>query len=141
MVDPVTAGIVVGFLADKVLGTALEKYTEGAVEKINGLLGKVWDKLRGNPKAEIALQALERQDLSVKTRLETYLLDAMEDDPAFKDEIEALVGEIESGKRQSADGNTMILSGQGSKGAIGNNNQIAETITNTTNYNGVMPAD
>lgn len=138
--EPITTGLIIGFLADRVLGTIAEKYTETAIEKINELAAQVWERLRGNPKAEKALQALEQKDLSVQPRLETYLLDAMEDDPEFKDAIEALVTEIEAGRRQSVDGNTMILSGQGAKGAIGNDNQIADTINNTTYY-GAPPAD
>ncbi|MEM8640104.1 MAG: hypothetical protein AAGG51_15000 [Cyanobacteria bacterium P01_G01_bin.54] len=80
MVDPVTTGIVVGFLADRVLGTVVEKYTEGAIAKINSLLSRVWERLRGNKKVEQARQALEAQDPAAQGNLERYFLNEMEED-------------------------------------------------------------
>lgn len=113
MVNPVAAGIVVSFLAEKVLGTALQKYTEGAIEKINSLWARVWDKLRGNPKAEQARQALEEQkDLSAKGNLERYLLNAMEDDPEFQALVEELAQEIKAAEKEDSGNMTQIVRDQ-----------------------------
>ncbi|MGB0562772.1 MAG: hypothetical protein ACPGVO_13360 [Spirulinaceae cyanobacterium] len=140
--EPITTAIIVGFLADKVLGTATEKYTESAIAKLNQLTRAVWERLRAkNPKAEKAIAVFEQQDLSVRQKLETYLDDEMQDDPEFRAFVETLAQEIEAGKKQVQGGITQQV-GQGKAVAIqsqnsGGKTHNAETIT--IHYN--TPAD
>ena len=67
-----------------------KKFTLAAIDKMEHLRQKIWEKLRGKPKAESALAAIEKQGLqSDLGRLAVYLQDEMEDDPQFAAEVEA----------------------------------------------------
>lgn len=140
--EPITTALIVGFLADKVLGTATEKYTESALEKINQLTTTVWERLRSrNSKAEKAIASFEQKDLSVQPKLETYLDDEMEEDKEFRALVEALAREIGAGKKQVQGGGIhQDISGENAKGVAfsnantGGENQSAETIYNNTYY-------
>lgn len=71
-----------------------EKFTEAAIAKIEQLRQKIWDKLRGNPKAESALTAVEQGSKADLDRLAVYLQDAMEDDPQFAADVRLMAQEI-----------------------------------------------
>jgi hypothetical protein len=68
---------------------------------------KIWEKLRGKPKAESALAAVEEKSSKEELgRLAVYLHDEMEDDPQFAEEVRVLAQEINAGKLQ--DNSTMV---------------------------------
>lgn len=109
--DPVTlsAGAIASLALTKLLesgaGKLGEKFTEAALAKMDELRKKIWDKLRGNPRAENALKAAEAGSKPELDRLAVYLQDAMEDDPQFAAEVKAIAQEIHAGKLQ--DNSTM----------------------------------
>lgn len=139
MVDPVSFVVsfltTVGVSAGKVVTeTALKKYSEGAIAKVNGLLGKLWERLRQkNPKAEQALQGLEQSDPAAPNRLQTYLLDAMEDDPDLQALVEELAREIEAGQQVSTGGINQHIAPHGKGVAIYSQNEGG-----TTNNAGII---
>ncbi|MDJ0737392.1 MAG: hypothetical protein QNJ47_25560 [Nostocaceae cyanobacterium] len=82
------------------VGKLGEKFTETALKKMDELRQKIWQKLRGNKKAETALTAIEAGSREELKRLEVYLQDAMDDDPDFAASVKALAHEINAGKLQ-----------------------------------------
>jgi hypothetical protein len=87
-----------------VIGKAIAgKYAKDAVEAVNAKLGKVWERLRGvNPKAAKALQALEAdQNLDALSDLQTYLRDAIGDDPELQKLVAELAQELEVAKQNA----------------------------------------
>ena len=52
--EPLTATAIATLALTKVFETSIEKFTEAAIAKINGLRKKIWDKFRGNVQAESA---------------------------------------------------------------------------------------
>jgi maltodextrin utilization protein YvdJ len=89
------------------VGKLTEKFTEAALAKIEQLRQKIWEKLRGKPKAESALAAVEEKSSKEELgRLAVYLHDEMEDDPQFAEEVRVLAQEINAGKLQ--DNSTMV---------------------------------
>lgn len=102
MVDPVSlsAAAIATLAFTKMLEKTVEKFTEGALTKMDELRQKIWNKLRGNPRAEKALTAVEQGEKSELDRLAVYLQDAMEDDPQFAAEVRTLAQEINAGKLQ-----------------------------------------
>ncbi|MGC1249180.1 MAG: hypothetical protein WA865_23425, partial [Spirulinaceae cyanobacterium] len=83
MTDPLSlsAAAIAALAFTKMLEKTVEKFTEGALSKMDELRQKIWQKLRGNPKAEKALTAVEEGNKEEIQRLAVYLQDAMEDDP------------------------------------------------------------
>ena len=102
MADPVTlsATVIATLAFTKMLEKTVEKFTEGALTKMDELRQTIWKKLRGNPRAENALAAVEQGNKDELQRLAVYLQDAMEDDPQFANEVRALAQEIHAGKLQ-----------------------------------------
>jgi hypothetical protein len=102
MADPVTlsATVIAALAFTKMLEKTVEKFTEGALTKMDELRQKIWNKLRGNPRAENALTAVEQGNKDELQRLAVYLQDAMEDDPQFANEVRVLAQEINAGKLQ-----------------------------------------
>ncbi|NET05096.1 MAG: hypothetical protein F6K16_10285 [Symploca sp. SIO2B6] len=100
--DPVTftAGAIATLAFTKAFEKTVEKFTETALTKMDELRQKIWDKLRGNQKAEKALSAVDKGDKSQLERLAVYLQDAMEDDHTFAAEVQAIAQEINAGKLQ-----------------------------------------
>ncbi|NJO81001.1 MAG: hypothetical protein HC827_22540 [Cyanobacteria bacterium RM1_2_2] len=82
------------------VGKLSEKFTETAITKMNQLRQLIWQKLRGNPRAETALAAVEQGSKPDLDRLTVYLQDAMEDDPQFATEVKTIAQEIHAGKLQ-----------------------------------------
>ncbi|NEO90243.1 MAG: hypothetical protein F6K56_08260 [Moorea sp. SIO3G5] len=82
------------FIGTKAAETTVEKATEAAIEKAQPLREKIIDKLRGNPRAEVALLGAE-QGLDTDLKVVSYYLqEAMAADSQFAEEIEALAREI-----------------------------------------------
>jgi hypothetical protein len=102
MADPITlsAAAIASLAFTKMLEKTVEKFTEGALTKMDVLRQKIWDKLRGNSRAENALTAVEQGNKDELQRLAVYLQDAMEDDPQFANEVRVLAQEIHAGKLQ-----------------------------------------
>jgi hypothetical protein len=102
MADPVTlsATVIATLAFTKMLEKTVEKFTEGALTKMDELRQTIWKKLQGNPRAENALAAVEQGNKDELQRLAVYLQDAMEDDPQFANEVRALAQEIHAGKLQ-----------------------------------------
>ncbi len=102
MADPVTlsATVIATLAFTKMLEKTVEKFTEGALTKMDELRQTIWNKLRGNPRAENALAAVEQGNKDELQRLAVYLQDAMEDDPQFANEVRVLAQEIHAGKLQ-----------------------------------------
>lgn len=59
---------------------------------------KIWDKLRGNPRAEKALQEIEKGSKDHLNKLAVYLEDEMKDNPDFAAQVSTLAQEIKAGK-------------------------------------------
>ena len=102
MADPVTlsATVIATLAFTKMLEKTVEKFTEGALTKMDELRQTIWKKLRGNPRAENALTAVEQGNKDELQRLAVYLQDAMEDDPQFANEVRVMAQEIHAGKLQ-----------------------------------------
>jgi hypothetical protein len=102
MADPVTlsATVIATLAFTKMLEKTVEKFTESALTKMDELRQKIWNKLRGNPRAENALAAVEQGNKDELQRLAVYLQDAMEDDPQFANEVRVMAQEIHAGKLQ-----------------------------------------
>jgi hypothetical protein len=102
MADPVTlsATVIATLAFTKMLEKTVEKFTEGALTKMDELRQTIWNKLRGNPRAENALAAVEQGNKDELQRLAVYLQDAMEDDPQFANEVRVMAQEIHAGKLQ-----------------------------------------
>jgi hypothetical protein len=87
------------------VGKLSEKFTETAIAKMDQLRQLIWNKLRGNPRAETALAAIEQGSKPDLDRLAVYLQDEMQDDPQFAADVRAIAQEIHAGKLQ--DNSTM----------------------------------
>ena len=85
-----------------------KQFTTAAIVKIDELRKMIWDKLRGNSKAEKALTAVEQGSKQELDRLAVYLQDVMEDDEQFASEVQAIAQQINAGKLQ--DNSSMTLS-------------------------------
>lgn len=82
------------FIGTKVGETLVAKFTEAVLPKANALRQKIWDKLRGNPNAEIALQAAEDGSKADLEAVADYLKIAMREDAEFGEEVKKLAEEI-----------------------------------------------
>ncbi|MBD2773984.1 hypothetical protein [Iningainema tapete] len=93
--EPLTAGAIATLAFNAAFGETVKTLTKATLEKINVLRKKIWDKVRGKPGAQAALEKAEKGS---KTDLETvaeYLQAEMVEDSAFATEIEKLAREID----------------------------------------------
>jgi len=79
-------------------GKLAEKFTESAITKMDELRQKIWEKLKGNPKAQSAIASVEQGSKADLDRLAVYLQDEMEDDPQFANDVRLIAHEINAGK-------------------------------------------
>lgn len=107
MVEPVslTAAAIATLAFTKFLesgsGELGKKFTEAAIAKMEQLRQRIWEKLRGNVKAERALAVVEEHGSQAELgRVAVYLRDEMDDDLQFAAEVQALAQQIEAGKLQ-----------------------------------------
>lgn len=96
--EPLTASAIATLAFTKAFEKTIEKFTEAALVKMDELRKKIWEKLRGNPRTEKALTAVEQGNKSELDRLAVYLQDSMDDDPQFAAEVQVLAQEINAGK-------------------------------------------
>ena len=78
-----------------------KKFTTEAINKMEELRQKIWDKLRGNPDAEKALKNVEQGVKEKLTNIATYLEVTMKNDTEFASQIQTIVQEINAGKIQN----------------------------------------
>ncbi|MEA5582589.1 hypothetical protein VB620_14715 [Nodularia harveyana UHCC-0300] len=97
--EPITAGAIATLAFTKIFEKSIETFTEAALAKMDELRKKIWDKLRGNPKAETALLATEQGSKEDLNRVAAYLQIALHEEPQFAEEIEKLAREIEAGRK------------------------------------------
>lgn len=95
-----TAGAIATLAFTKFFETSVEKFTEKAIAKMDVLRKKIWDKLRGNIKAETTLTAAEKGSKSDLDKVADYLKIVMNEEPEFGKEVQALAHEIRIGKIQ-----------------------------------------
>lgn len=98
--EPLTAGAIATLAFTKAFEKTIEKFTEAALTKMDELRKRIWDKLRGDSRAETALAAVEQGNKSELERVKIYLEDAMREDPKFADKVQLLAQEINAGKLQ-----------------------------------------
>jgi hypothetical protein len=95
--------MVLGFTAAKILEIAVGgmieggagKLTEIALEKVNLLRQKIWNKLRGNPDVERAMKAIEQGSKPELAQVIEHLQACMDKEPAFAEEIQMMAKEIQ----------------------------------------------
>lgn len=92
--EPLTAGAIATLAFTKVFETSIEKFTEAAIAKMNELRKKIWDKFRGNVKAESALTAAEKGSKPALDQVAAYLQEVMDKEPEFAKEVQGLAQEI-----------------------------------------------
>lgn len=92
--EPISATAIATLALTKVFETSIEKFTEAAIAKMNELRKKIWDKFRGNVKAESALTAAEKGSKPDLERVAAYLQVVMNEEPEFAKEVQTLAHEI-----------------------------------------------
>jgi hypothetical protein len=78
-------------------GKAAEKFTEAAILKMDELRKQIWAKLRGRARVEEVKATVEQSAQITQTQinqLAAYLQVAMDEDPKFATEIQAIAHEI-----------------------------------------------
>ncbi len=132
MTDPVTtltAFAIAEFAFKKFFESSVgklgEKFTQTALTKMDELHQKIRDKLRGNPRAEKALQEVEKGSKDHLNKLAFYLEDEMKDNPDFAAQVSTLAQEIKAGKIQDNSHMVMNIDGQNNTG-----NQSKNEVTN-----------
>lgn len=96
MAEPLTltATAIVGFVFTKIAETLTAKATEAVLPKINELRQKIWNKLRGNPQANIEITKAEQGAEADLDLIADYLKVAMREDTHFAQEVQDLANEI-----------------------------------------------
>ena len=129
--EPLTASVIATLAFKKAFEKTIEKFTEVALVKMDELRQEIWNKLRGNPRAEKVLTAVDQGNKLELERLAVYLQDAMDDDPQFASQVQALAQEINAGKL--LDNSNMTQNNYGN--STGYQNRV-ETEKGTTNIGG-----
>lgn len=93
--EPLTAGAIATLAFTKAFEKTIEKLTEATLTKINDLRKKIWQKFRGNLKAETALAAAEKGSKADLETVTAYLKQAMDYDNQFAQEVQTLAKEIQ----------------------------------------------
>lgn len=96
-----TAAAIVSLAFTKVFETTVEKFTEAALAKTDRLREKIWDKLRGNHTAEVALTEVENNRSKAHLdQIAAFVQVAMIQDQQFAQKIQAIAQEINASKLQ-----------------------------------------
>ena len=90
-----------------------KKFTTEAINKMDELRQKIWNKLRGNSDAENALKNVERGIKEDLSDIATYLKAAMNKDKKFASQVQAIAQEINAGKIQDNSSMTQKIYDQG----------------------------
>ncbi|MBP5977262.1 hypothetical protein HW132_32205 [Brasilonema sp. CT11] len=93
--EPLTAGAIATLAFKKAFEKTIEKFTEAALAKMDELRKKIWEKLRGNPRAETAFKEAEKGSEASLERVAEYLQSVMVRQPEFAADIEKLAHEIQ----------------------------------------------
>lgn len=102
MTDPVTAGIVASTILQLAFnefiksgaGEAAKKLTGAALDQANHLRQTIWDRSKGNSKAEKALTEVEQGSEAALIKLEVYLDDVMQEDADFAAQVRTMAEQI-----------------------------------------------
>ncbi len=92
--EPLTAGAIATLAFTKAFEKTIEKFTEAALVKMDKLRKKIWDKLRGNIRAETALAAAEKGSKADLDTVTAYLRVEMDEDEQFAQEVQTIAKEI-----------------------------------------------
>jgi len=94
--EPVTltAAAIATLAFTKSIETVTEELTKGVLSKLEQLRDKIWQKLKGKPKAEEALKKVEQGSKPELEEVAVYLQEAMDDDEEFSQEVKTLAQEI-----------------------------------------------
>jgi hypothetical protein len=105
MTDPVTAltASAIASLAFQEFvksgaGDLAKRFTGEAITKMGRLRELIWNKLKGNPGAEEALQNVQAGSEEEVSDVVTYLKSAMKNDQDFAAQVQAITQEINAGK-------------------------------------------
>jgi hypothetical protein len=106
MSDPVTAlstsaivTLAIQKLIESSAGELGKKFTVTAIEKMDELRQKIWDKLRGkSPRVDEALANAQNGDSTALETVAKYLDVAMEEDSDFAAEVQAVAQVIHAGR-------------------------------------------
>jgi hypothetical protein len=118
MTDPVTAltASAIASLAFQEFiksgaGELAKKFTAEAIAKMNDLRELIWHKLKGNPDAVVTIEQVKNGSEEVLPELATDLKRAMDKDPDFASQVQAIAQEIHAGKIQ--DNSSMVQNNSG----------------------------
>jgi hypothetical protein len=92
-------------------GELAKKFTAEAIAKMNDLRELIWQKLQGNPDAVTAIEQAKNGSEEVLSELATDLKRAMDKDPEFAAQVQAIAQEIHAGKIQ--DNSSMVQNNSG----------------------------
>jgi len=106
MADPITvlsASAITTLAVQKLIesgaGELAKKFTVTAIEKMDELRQKIWDKLRGkSPRVDEALVNAEKGDCTALETVAKYLDVAMDEDADFAAEVQAVAQVIHAGR-------------------------------------------
>jgi hypothetical protein len=102
MTDPITASAIATLAFQEFIksgaGELAKKFTGEAITKIGQLRQMIWNKLRGNPDAETALNNVEQGKDEDLADIGTYLKTVMGKDAEFASQVQLIAQEINAGK-------------------------------------------
>ena len=97
-----------------------KKFTTAAIEKMDDLRQRIWEKLHGrSPNVDEALKKVESGDQTALATIAKNLDVVMDDDKAFAAQMQAVAQEIEKGKLN--DQSTMVQNNYDSSTGFQNN--------------------
>jgi hypothetical protein len=92
-------------------GELAKKFTAEAIARMNDLRELIWQKLQGNSDAVAAIEQAKHGSEEVLSELATDLKRAMDKDPEFASQVQAIAQEIHAGKIQ--DNSSMVQNNSG----------------------------
>jgi hypothetical protein len=118
MTDPVTA-LTVSAIATLAFqefiksgaGELGKKFAPAAIAKMNDLRELIWQRLKGNPDAVVAIEQAKNGSEEEVLDVVTYLKAEMKRDPEFASQVQAIAQEIHAGKLQ--DNSSMVQNNSG----------------------------
>jgi hypothetical protein len=135
-----TAAKILELVFGKVIETGAGKLTEGALDKGKQLLGKIREKLKGEPTAEAALAKVESDKAQADlAEVVPFLQVEMIKDKPFAQEIQTLAQEFhqEINISNSADAITMNVDARDNSVVVGKAEAQTQTFGGTHNHNSV----
>jgi hypothetical protein len=118
MTDPVialTANMIASLAFQEFIksgaGELAKRFTAEAITKMNDLRELIWQKLQGNPDAIAAIEQAKNGSEEVLSEVATDLKRAMDKDPDFASQVQAIAQEIHAGKIQDNSSMVQNISG------------------------------